>query len=43
MPLDPNFVIPSAVEGSALRLSPSTNLYMSSSIGHAEEPSFQPD
>ncbi len=34
----PLFVIPSAVEGSALRLSPATNLHMSSSIGHAEEP-----
>ncbi len=37
----PLFVIPSAVEGSAVRLSPSTNFYMSSSIGHAEEPFFQ--
>ncbi len=37
----PQFVIPSAVEGSAVRLSPATNFYMSSSIGHAEEPCFQ--
>ncbi len=37
----PPFVIPSAVEGSALRLSPATNVYTSSSIGHAEEPLFQ--
>ncbi len=35
--VSPQFVIPSAVEGSALRLSPATNFYMSSSIGWAEE------
>ncbi len=37
----PQFVIPSAVEGSALRLSPSTNFYTSPCIGYAEEPFFQ--
>ncbi len=37
----PLLVIPSAVEGSAVCLSPATNLYMSSSIGHAEEPFVQ--